>query len=194
MQTSEPLAFISYRRIDSSAASRWLANIFSRTFGAQSVFIDTESIRMSDDWAERINQALRSSTLLIPVIGPGWLSASDQYRRRRIDNPDDWVFNEIRHALESKVRILPVLLSRTPQEYPHHRALHPRRLRTDPADGGSAQPSFGLKAADIPRDIASFFPPSPSDVVNGFGGKRAVPICMDRGSGIHSRSFGPESS
>ena len=114
MSSSEPLAFISYRRTDSSAASRWLAHTISQTFGATSVFIDTESIRMSDDWAERIDEALRSATLLMPVIGPGWLAATDQYHRRRIDNPDDWVFNEIRHALEAKIRILPVLLSRTP--------------------------------------------------------------------------------
>ncbi len=114
MPSIEPLAFISYRRVDSSAASRWLASTIARTFGPQSVFIDTESIRMSDDWADRIEHALRTATLLIPVIGPGWLAASDEYRRRRIDNPDDWVFNEIRHALEAKIRILPVLLSRTP--------------------------------------------------------------------------------
>ena len=31
------------------------------------------------------------------------------------------------------------------QEYPHHSALYPRRLRTDPADGGSTQPSFAVK-------------------------------------------------
>jgi hypothetical protein len=44
-----PLAFISYRRADSSAASRWLAQTMARTFGPESVFIDTEAIRMADD-------------------------------------------------------------------------------------------------------------------------------------------------
>jgi pterin-4a-carbinolamine dehydratase len=69
---------------------------------------------MSDEWEARINDALSSSTLLIPVIGPSWLSVTDQYNRRRIDNNDDWVLNEVRHALESKTRILPVLLAKTP--------------------------------------------------------------------------------
>ena len=36
-----------------------------------------------------------------------------------------------------------------PQEYPHHRALHPRRLRTDAADRGGAQPGFGVKATGV---------------------------------------------
>ena len=114
MHSPEPLAFVSYRRTDSSAASRWLANSIARTFGSQSVFIDTESIRMSDDWAQRINDALAAATLLIPVIGPRWLSSTDEDHRRRIDKDDDWVHNEILHALEAKLRILPLLLSRTP--------------------------------------------------------------------------------
>lgn len=109
-----PLVFICYRRADSSAASRWLAQTIERTFGRESVFIDTEAIRMGDDWHEAIDRALASSTLLIPVIGPNWLSVTDQKNRPRIANRNDWVRNEIRHALRSKTRILPILLDRTP--------------------------------------------------------------------------------
>jgi pterin-4a-carbinolamine dehydratase len=108
------LAFVSYRRADSSAAARWIANSVARTFGTQSVFVDTETIRMSDDWAGRIDDALRSSTLLLPIIGPRWLSMTDADHRRRIDDPADWVHIEILHALNEKKRVLPILLSRTP--------------------------------------------------------------------------------
>lgn len=118
MASKEALAFISYRRVDSSAASRWLAASIARTFGAQSVFIDTGSIRISNDWADKINQALASATLLIPVIGPTWLSTADENSRRRIDNKNDWVRNEIRHAIKSKIHIIPVLLSKTPMPTP----------------------------------------------------------------------------
>lgn len=107
-------AFISYRRTDSSAASRWLANSIGRTFGSQSVFVDTEAIRMSDDWAQRIDEALALSTLLIPVIGSRWLSTADADHRRRIDDSNDWVHKEILHALLQKKQVLPILLSRTP--------------------------------------------------------------------------------
>jgi len=109
-----PFAFISYRRADSSAASRWLANSIARTFGPQSVFVDTETIRMSDDWAQCIDEALVCSTLVVPVIGPRWLSITDADHRRRIDDPKDWVHKEVLHALDQKKRVLPVLLSRTP--------------------------------------------------------------------------------
>jgi pterin-4a-carbinolamine dehydratase len=109
-----PFVFVSYRRADSSAAARWLANSIARTFGPQSVFIDTEAIRMSDDWAARIDEALRISTLVLPVIGSRWLSLQDADYRRRIDHPSDWVHKEILHALKERKRVLPVLLSRTP--------------------------------------------------------------------------------
>ena len=35
------------------------------------------------------------------------------------------------------------------RQYPHDRALHPRRLRADSPDGGGAQPGFGVKVAKI---------------------------------------------
>lgn len=110
-QKNRPLAFISYRRVDSSAASRWLADTISRTFGSQCVFIDTESIRVTEDWADRINEALRETTLFIPVIGPNWLSIADKHGRRRIDKPSDWVNREIRYALKNQKQILPIVIS-----------------------------------------------------------------------------------
>jgi len=111
---AEPLAFISYRRQDSAAASRWLSQTIQRTFGAMSAFMDTEAIRIADDWPERIDRALRSATVLLAVIGPSWLRIADEYGRRRIDKEDDWVRNEIREAFENGVAILPILLSKTP--------------------------------------------------------------------------------
>lgn len=112
-ESKKPLAFISYRREDSSAASRWLAQSIARTFGADSVFIDTESIRIADDWEQRIEDALAAATVVITVIGPGWFVASER-KRPRIDDENDWVRNEIRHALDSKTPVLPVTLSGTP--------------------------------------------------------------------------------
>jgi len=76
--------------------------------------MDTESIRMADDWPQQIDRALRSATVVIAVIGPSWLRISDEYGRRRIDKEDDWVRNEIRYALENGIAVLPILLSKTP--------------------------------------------------------------------------------
>jgi pterin-4a-carbinolamine dehydratase len=118
-----PFVFISYRRQDSAAAARWMYSSLQRTFGTDSVFMDTESIRMSDEWSDRIEEALKRATLLIAVIGPQWLRIADEFGRRRIDREDDWVRNEIARGLDSRVRLMPVLLSRTP--LPEREALPP---------------------------------------------------------------------
>src|SRR5215831_9552170 len=92
--TREPYVFISYRRVDSAAAARWLYSAIQRTFGPTRVFMDTEAIRVSAEWPEAIENALRQSTHLIAVIGPHWLRVTDEYGRRRIDREDDWVRTE----------------------------------------------------------------------------------------------------
>lgn len=113
IRPEEQLLFISYRRADSSAASRWLAQTISSTFEPHHVFIDTESIRMGDEWPGRIDRALQQSSILIPVIGPSWLRIADEHGRRRLDKADDWVCNEIAHALSAHIHIIPLLLSGT---------------------------------------------------------------------------------
>jgi pterin-4a-carbinolamine dehydratase len=109
-----PLVFISYRRHDSAGAARWLYSAFQKTFGPETVFMDVEAIRVSDDWAHQIDTALGRATALCVVIGPHWLRIADEHGRRRLDREDDWVRNEIRQALERKIPIVPVLLSKTP--------------------------------------------------------------------------------
>lgn len=123
----QPFVFISYRRQDSSAAARWLNQTIQRTFGPSTVFIDTEAIRIGDDWPERITEALKSATILIAVIGPNWLRVTDNYGRRRIDSCEDWVHSEIQHAISDKLHIIPLLLSNTP--LPNKAAL-PEPLQT----------------------------------------------------------------
>jgi pterin-4a-carbinolamine dehydratase len=106
-----PTAFISYRRQDSSAASRWIAQSISTVFGSDSVFIDTEAIRVGTNWRARLDDALEQAKLLIAVIGRSWLTIPDKYGTRRLDHPNDWVRNEIAHSLGRGIPILPLLIS-----------------------------------------------------------------------------------
>jgi pterin-4a-carbinolamine dehydratase len=110
----QPFVFISYRRQDSAAASRWLYQTIQRTFGPTCVFMDTESIRIADNWPDRIHRSLEAATVLIVVIGPSWLGITDEHKRRRIDRNDDWVHNEISHGINNNKTIIPLLLSKTP--------------------------------------------------------------------------------
>jgi pterin-4a-carbinolamine dehydratase len=102
--------FISYRRLDSAIFSQWLAVQLSAAYGQDRVFIDTQNIRTADAWAEQIEDRLKSAPLMILVVGKNWLSVSDDYGRRRIDLPDDWVRREIETSLASGKKIVPLLI------------------------------------------------------------------------------------
>jgi pterin-4a-carbinolamine dehydratase len=145
----EPLIFVSYRRADSSAAARWIADSIRRTFGPARVFIDTDSIRMGDTWPDRINRALEAATIILPVIGPTWLKIVDDYGRRRLDRPDDWVCGEIRHALESRLPIIPLLLSNTP--------MPPREALPECIGNLSRIQAFELRDSRWENDLAALF-------------------------------------
>ena len=102
MSTS-PRIFISYRRDDTAGhAGHLYADLVAR-FGADSVFMDTETIEPGADFAERIQREIELSDVLIALIGKDWL-------RRRLREPEDYVRLEIESALDRKLRIIPVLL------------------------------------------------------------------------------------
>jgi pterin-4a-carbinolamine dehydratase len=102
--------FISYRRLDSATFSQWLATQLDAAYGENTTFIDTQNIRTADAWAEQIESRLNAASVLILVVGKNWLSISDEYGRRRLDLPDDWVRREIETALRTGKKIVPLLI------------------------------------------------------------------------------------
>jgi pterin-4a-carbinolamine dehydratase len=109
--SDRPLAFVSYRRDDSREWAALIADSLERHFGRDAVFVDTEAIRVGDDWPARIENALAAATIFIPIIGPQWLAVHDEMWRRRIDLADDWVRREIETAIQSGKPIVSVLVS-----------------------------------------------------------------------------------
>lgn len=103
------LIFLSYRRTDSPQACRvydWLV----RQFGEDAVFMDVESIRVAEDFPERIRKSICRSKTLIALIGTRWLE--------RINDPNDWVRQEVETAVFEKVPVVPVLIGDTPMPGP----------------------------------------------------------------------------
>lgn len=106
----QPLAFISYRRSDSSLASQALHVQLRERFGPSRVFMDVGAIGVGDVWPDRLRRAIDEATVVLVVIGPGWLKAADAFGRRRLDQPSDWVRLEILTALAAKKPLLPLLI------------------------------------------------------------------------------------
>ena len=101
--------FLSYRRQDSQSATGRLADDLEAHFGDERVFRDHE-IAAGEDFVEAIRRSVESSTVLLAVVGPRWLGATDAAGRRRLDEAADFVRLEIELALGARVPIVPVLV------------------------------------------------------------------------------------
>ena len=90
--------FINYRGEDTSSYGVLLYRELARQFGDDLVFLDSVSIEAGADFADEILGRVRSTQVLLAVVGPRWLTAADPSGRRRIDDPDDWIRRELAHA------------------------------------------------------------------------------------------------
>jgi hypothetical protein len=117
--------FLSYRRGDAGGYAGRLTDALQQRLGPKSVFQDVTAIGPGQDYTAAIDHALSDSDVVLAVIGGGWLSASTPEGARRLLEADDYVRLELSRALQSNVRVVPVLV------------------------GGAALPD----AADLPSDL-----------------------------------------
>ena len=100
--------FLSYRRSDSAGHTGRIFDRLTREFGRDHVFMDVDSIAPGTDFVDRIEEMLGASSVVLVVIGPGWLDASSTGSDRRLDDERDHVRREIEIALRSAHRVIPV--------------------------------------------------------------------------------------
>jgi hypothetical protein len=107
-----PSVFVSYRRSDSPAAARQVADALRARFGAERVFFDTRDLAPGTDWHRDIEDRVRSADVVVAVIGPRWVTIADERGRRRVLQPEeeDVVRTEIEAALRGGGRVVPVLV------------------------------------------------------------------------------------
>lgn len=115
--------FISYRREDTAWAAGWLFDRLAGRFGEDLVFKDVDSIELGDDFVEVITAAVGSCDVLLALIGPQWLTITDEEGQRRIDNAEDFVRLEIEAALMRNIRVIPILVE--PARMPRSAQLPP---------------------------------------------------------------------
>jgi formylglycine-generating enzyme required for sulfatase activity len=105
--------FISYRRETDSAFAGRLYDHLEPSFGRERLFIDVDSIAPGEDFVAVLESWVAACDVLLALIGRGWLAATDEAGRRRLDNPDDFVRIEIGAALAQGKRVIPVLSDNT---------------------------------------------------------------------------------
>jgi formylglycine-generating enzyme required for sulfatase activity len=102
--------FVCYRRGDTEGQARALSTELEKCFGEKSVFIDVDSIAFGRDFRIALRESIESCDVFLALIGPSWLNAKDPDGRRRLDDPKDFVREEIGIALRRNIPVTPILL------------------------------------------------------------------------------------
>jgi hypothetical protein len=102
--------FICYRREDAPATTGRIYDHLVQSFGEGSVFKDVDSIPIGADFPSHIQRILRQATAQVVVIGPRWRDSRDEAGQPRLQNPGDFVRQEIETGLASGIPVIPVLV------------------------------------------------------------------------------------
>src|SRR4029453_3502348 len=101
--------YINYRRQDARGSAGRIYDRLADSFGSDQVFMDVDNIPPGVDFSKFITQAVSKCRVLLAIIGPRWLDAKEN-RRRRLDDPGDLVRMEIAAALERDILVIPILV------------------------------------------------------------------------------------
>ena len=105
-----PHVFISYRRQDSTASCGRLYDHLLARLGEGRVFRDVDSMAPGTPFARRLQEAIAACDAFVLLIGPSWLTMTDDSGRRRLDDPQDFVRLEVEAALAAGKPVFPVLV------------------------------------------------------------------------------------
>ena len=105
--------FINYRRDDARGIAGRLDDSLSAYFGDDRVFRDVDDIEGGADFEAVLQETVSAADAAIVLIGPNWLTISNESGQRRLDDPEDWVVREIAAALDRQLPVFPVLVEDT---------------------------------------------------------------------------------
>ncbi len=104
----QPVVYFSYRVKASKEHAVRLAQ-WLRERSSFKLFAD-DAIPPGSHWPSALQDGLDRASAILIFIDPNWLRYQDDWGRRRIDNPEDWVHREVHHALSRSKAVLPVLV------------------------------------------------------------------------------------
>lgn len=112
--------FINYRTKDAREAAPLLYDHLVRIFGRDQVFLDSAELPPGEPFDPELRRRLELSTVLLVLIGPDWLTLTDENGERLVDrqgdadSPGDYVRWEIESFMSRKNPAIPILLDDTP--------------------------------------------------------------------------------
>jgi tetratricopeptide (TPR) repeat protein len=113
-QSHHPAIFVSYRRSDAAGHARALHRDLFRRFASQEIFFDRQSIESGDTFPKRLRDAVTECRVVLALISKEWLKVQNADGTRRLEDPKDFVRQEISQALGLDKKVIPVLFDDTP--------------------------------------------------------------------------------
>jgi tetratricopeptide (TPR) repeat protein len=101
--------FINYRGDDCRSYAALLYAELSHRFGTNFVFLDNVSITAGSDFVSHLLQRVCHAWIVLALIGPDWVTATNTGGFRRLDDPDDWTRRELAEAFAAGRTVIPVL-------------------------------------------------------------------------------------
>jgi hypothetical protein len=102
--------FISYRRDDSEGEAGRLCDDLAEIFHEESVFMDVNVIQPGRDFRKAIDESIHKCSVLLAIVGQGWLESKDGSGQKRLEDANDFVRLEIASALVRDIPVIPVLV------------------------------------------------------------------------------------
>jgi formylglycine-generating enzyme required for sulfatase activity len=107
-----PRIFISYRRIDSATITGRIYDHLADVFGNDRVFKDVNTIQPGKDFRQVLDRFIEDTRVVLVVIGQNWVNAVGEDGRRRLDEQEDVVVEEIASALRRpNCEVIPLLVN-----------------------------------------------------------------------------------
>lgn len=106
------MIFISYRREDTKTLVTHLQRRLADLYGKDQVFVDFHDIPAGQEWPGQLRAQLELRQLVLVIVGEKWggakFESGDNENRLRLDDPNDWVRQEITSAVRARKKIIVV--------------------------------------------------------------------------------------
>tara|TARA_Y100000052_G_scaffold791_2_gene687 strand:- start:5653 stop:6744 length:1092 start_codon:yes stop_codon:yes gene_type:complete len=100
--------FICYRRENGYFVDSFKQHL-SAYIPPEDIFVDIHHIPVAERFDRYVENILKQCSHCLVIMGPNWAQISDSDGNRKLDNPNDFVRQEISTALKNGIPILPIL-------------------------------------------------------------------------------------
>jgi hypothetical protein len=103
--------FINYRRDDAPGVAGRLGDRLASSFSRSEIFMDVDAMKPGLDFVKQLDEQVSKCDVLLAIIGPGWLNATDDKGRRKLELARDYVRIELASALKRDIPVIPLLVN-----------------------------------------------------------------------------------